>query len=46
MQETGVICEDGAEIPVDAVLWVTQASAPDWLADAGLAAAVVYLLVR
>lgn len=37
VHEQELICEGGAVIPADAVLWVTQASAPSWLAEAGLA---------
>jgi selenide, water dikinase len=32
-----VICEGGATVPFDALLWVTNASAPAWLKEAGLA---------
>ncbi len=32
-----VITESGLKIPCDATIWVTQASAPDWLSKAGLA---------
>ncbi|RRJ82839.1 selenide, water dikinase SelD [Aestuariirhabdus litorea] len=28
--------DDGSQRPADAVIWVTTASAPDWLAEAGL----------
>lgn len=36
-QNLTVGCESGLEVPVDTIIWVTQASAPDWLANAGLA---------
>lgn len=32
-----VICESGLEIPCDAAVWVTRATAPDWLGRSGLA---------
>lgn len=32
-----VILDDGSTLAADAVLWVTTAAAPDWMADAGLA---------
>ena len=32
-----VICEGGATVPFDALLWVTDASAPAWLKQSGLA---------
>lgn len=32
-----VRCESGLEVGCDAVIWVTQASAPDWIGKAGLA---------
>ncbi len=32
-----VVCDGGAVIESDGVLWVTQASAPHWLGDSGLA---------
>jgi selenide,water dikinase len=32
-----VICEGGATIPFDTLLWVTDASPPPWLIDTGLA---------
>ncbi len=32
-----VICEGGFELPLDEVLWVTNAGAPGWLAESGLA---------
>ncbi|WP_432473790.1 selenide, water dikinase SelD [Amphritea sp. HPY] len=32
-----VILDDGSVLAVDAVLWVTTAAAPGWMADAGLA---------
>ncbi len=32
-----IVSESGLEIPCDATVWVTQASAPDWLSKAGLA---------
>ena len=31
-----VICEGGATVPFDALIWVTDASAPAWLKEAGL----------
>ena len=31
------MCENGALMESDAVLWVTRASAPAWLGDSGLA---------
>jgi selenide,water dikinase len=34
---TWVNCESGLSVGCDRVLWVTQASAPDWLAKSGLA---------
>jgi selenide,water dikinase len=37
VREGEVVCEDGAVIEADAVLWVTRASAPQWLGDSGLA---------
>ncbi|MDX2240797.1 MAG: selenide, water dikinase SelD, partial [Leptolyngbyaceae cyanobacterium bins.302] len=30
-------CKSGLELTCDAIVWVTQASAPDWLSKAGLA---------
>ncbi len=36
--ESGLVhCEGGQTVKADAVLWVTQAAAPPWLAQAGLA---------
>ncbi|MCY7320790.1 MAG: selenide, water dikinase SelD [Phormidesmis sp. CAN_BIN36] len=32
-----IVSESGLKIPCDATVWVTQASAPDWLSKAGLA---------
>ena len=32
-----IVSESGLEIPCDATVWVTQASAPSWLSKAGLA---------
>jgi len=32
-----LVCNDHSPFPADAVIWVTNASAPDWLGDAGLA---------
>lgn len=32
-----IICESGLEIECDRVFWVTQASAPDWIAKSNLA---------
>ena len=29
--------EDGMEVPLDEILWVTEAAAPSWLGDSGLA---------
>ncbi|MBF2098422.1 MAG: FAD-dependent oxidoreductase [Gloeomargaritaceae cyanobacterium C42_A2020_066] len=34
---TGVRCASGLALTADRVLWVTQASAPDWIAASGLA---------
>lgn len=31
-----VICEGGATVPFDALIWVTDASAPAWLKESGL----------
>jgi len=31
-----LICKDGTQYKTDAALWVTNASAPDWLGDSGL----------
>ncbi len=31
-----VICQSGLQIPCDRIVWVTQASAPSWLAATGL----------
>jgi len=31
-----LICTDGTQYPADATLWVTNASAPAWLAESGL----------
>jgi len=36
VQHNKLLCSDGQHYPADAVLWVTNASAPKWLADAGL----------
>jgi len=36
VQHNQLRCSDGQHYPADAVLWVTNASAPKWLADAGL----------
>jgi selenide,water dikinase len=35
--ENKVICESGATVPFDVLLWVTDASAPAWLKESGLA---------
>jgi selenide, water dikinase len=32
-----LVCEGGATLPFDAVIWVTDAAAPAWLKEAGLA---------
>lgn len=37
LQNLTVGCVSGLEVLVDYIIWVTQASAPDWLAKAGLA---------
>jgi selenide,water dikinase len=37
VEASELTCHDGTEIPADAVLWVTQASAPAWPREAGLA---------
>lgn len=37
VQSDKVVLDDGTELPADAVLWVTTAAAPGWLAEAGLA---------
>ncbi|MEA3303295.1 MAG: FAD-dependent oxidoreductase, partial [Pseudomonadota bacterium] len=37
VRETEVVCDGGAVIEADAVLWVTRASAPAWPGDSGLA---------
>ena len=36
VQQHRLLTEDGNSAPVDAVLWVTNASAPSWLGDTGL----------
>ncbi|NOQ88491.1 MAG: selenide, water dikinase SelD [Gammaproteobacteria bacterium] len=37
IQQNQLISSDGEKYPADAVLWVTNATAPTWLANAGLA---------
>jgi selenide, water dikinase len=36
VQQGAVICQSGLTIACDATVWVTEASAPDWLGKAGL----------
>ncbi len=36
VRQGAVICESGLTIACDATVWVTEASAPDWLGNAGL----------
>ncbi len=38
IKKGAIVSESGLETPCDATVWVTQASAPDWLNKAGLAA--------
>jgi selenide,water dikinase len=37
VEAAGLTCDDGTEVEADAVLWVTQASAPAWPGEGGLA---------
>lgn len=36
IEQGTIVSESGLEIPCDATVWVTQASAPDWVSKAGL----------
>lgn len=37
IEENAVVCESGLTVACDAMVWVTQASAPDWVRESGLA---------
>ncbi|MBW4419255.1 MAG: selenide, water dikinase SelD [Myxacorys californica WJT36-NPBG1] len=36
IENDAIVCESGLMVPCDATVWVTQATAPKWLAESGL----------
>ncbi len=36
VKEDALCCENGVQLPIDVVIWVTHASAPQWIKDSGI----------